>query len=93
MQNNDFQQTVTFADGTVKNGNAALNEIVDELWVYFADDMDILDACTLLCDTDKTQSVSTCLAEGIVLDFDGYTVLTLVRTDGGKISARLKKGA
>lgn len=93
MPNNDFQQTVTFADGTVKNGNAALNEIVDELWVYFADDMNILDACALLCDTDKTQSISTCLAEGIVLEFVGYDVLTLVRQDGGKISARLKKGA
>lgn len=93
MPNNEFQQTVTFADGTIKNGNAALNEIVDELWIYITDDMSILDACTLLCDTEKTQSISTCIAEGLVLDFDGYTVLTLVRQDAGTISARLKKGA
>lgn len=93
MQNNDFQQTVTFADGTQKNGNAALNEISGELWVYFTDDMGILDACTLLCEKSKTQRITTCIAEEITLEFVGYDVLTLVRQDGGKISARLKKGA
>lgn len=87
-----FQQTITLADDTKLNGSAGLNDVAGELWIWLDEDTDMASAFRTFYDPSKTIRLRTELAEGVFQEFEGYTHMTLIREDAGKISLRLKKG-
>ena len=92
MNIHGFQQTVTLADGTVKNGYAGLNETEDDLWIWLDEDTDMATAFSLFSDPSKTIRIRTDLTTEVFQEYTGYTSLALIRQDGGKVSCRMKKG-
>lgn len=92
MEIHGFQQTVTLADGTVKNGYAGLNQTADDLWVWLDEDTDMMTAFSLFSDPSKTIKIRTDLTAEVHEEYTGYTTLALIRQDGGKVSCRMKKG-
>lgn len=92
MPENEFVKTVTLADETRVNGFAALNGVLDELWVYLDADTDMATAFQMFSDPSKTIRLRTDLTETIWQEWEGYTHMNLIREDAGKVSIRLKKG-
>lgn len=92
MEIHGFQQTVTLADQTKLNGNAALNGTVGDLWIWLDEDTDMATAFSLFSDPSKTIHIRTDLTAEVYEEYNGYTDLALIRQDMGKVSIRMKRG-
>ena len=78
-----FQKTVTLADGMVLDGTGSLdNEHVPNLWLNLdKGDLTMTKLMRIFSDSNKTSSISIAYDFQTTRTFNGYTELTLVKTN------------
>lgn len=86
-----FTQTVTLADGTVLNGYAGRSSLSGEIWVWLDEGTSMVTAFGLFSDPEKTATIRTDLTEDTSETYEGYTTMSLIREDEGKVTIRMRK--
>lgn len=86
-----FTHSVEFADGSKLNGAASLNEETKELWVWLDEGVLMTDAFVIFSDPSKTSVIISHTTSISNFTFEGYTTLSLIKMDSGKVTVRMRK--
>lgn len=76
----EFQVTITLADGTVLNGSAAASQRT-ELWVWTDDSVSMQDAFMLFSDPSKTKKIRADYSKYEYEEFEGFTKMIGIQLD------------
>lgn len=89
----EFNQTITLADGTVLNGTASTTSDGTELWIWIPEGTTTFaDAFMMFQDPAKTASIRADLSPGNSETYEGFTQMNLIRNDPNRIVIRMRKG-
>lgn len=90
---NEFQQMIVLADGTEVAGTAGLNEMAGDLWIWLSEGTGMAQAWQLFSKPKKTVTITARVSEREENTWNGYTALTLIRLDAGKVTVRMRTHA
>lgn len=90
---NEFKQVVILADGTELPGTAGLNEMAGDLWIWLGEGIDIQKGWAQFSKPKKTVTITARFSEREEAVWNGYTAITLIRQDNGKVTIRMRTHA
>lgn len=91
-KSDEFIQTVVLNDGTSLFGTAGETYEGGDLWIWFDQEITMMEAVTLFSDPEKTSKITVNVSKIDQQVYMGYIVLSMVqKRPDGKVSVRMNR--